>query len=278
LISVVITTFGNQKNLQQALTTVFSQEYKDFEVIVVDGKNDKTLFDTINKFDSSKVTYLGLENDKGIASARNIGCRKANGKYIAMLDDDDEWTPDKLQKQIEAFDNNIGVVTCYTSIICDDNSKLNTIQKPLLNPSYVDLLKGFQVSPTSSFLVDKEAMKSVGYFSEMLIYPEYDLALKMRKKGYQIKCVPEILMIYHKISKQKKLYSKKQINVIRFIELINFLKFYQKDFFIFLKTRELIYNFMRCFGLFFVLGFGGVFNQNTELILEKLKSFMDGAM
>jgi glycosyltransferase involved in cell wall biosynthesis len=275
LISVVITTFGNQKNLQQALTTVFNQEYKDFEVIVVDGKNDKKLIDTINKFDSSKVTYLGLENDKGVVFARNIGCQKADGKYIAMLDDDDEWTSDKLQKQVNSFDNNIGIVTCYTSIVCDDNSKFNAIQKPLLNPSYADLLKGFQVSPTSSFLVDREAMKSVGYFSEMLIYPEYDLALKMRKKGYQIKCVPEILMIYHKISKQKKMYSKKQINVIRVIELINFLKIYQKDFFVFLKGKDLIYNFIRCFGLFFVLGFGGIFNQNTELILEKIKYFIE---
>ena len=278
MISVIITTFGNQKNLQQALTTVFNQEYKDFEVIVVDGKNDIQLLETINEFDSSKITYLGLENDKGVVYARNIGCKRAKGKYIALLDDDDEWTTDKLQKQIEVVDGNTGIITCYTSIICDDNSNFNTVQKPLLNPSYTDLLKGFQVSPTSSFLVDKSIMESVGYFSEMLIYPEYDLALKISKKGYQIKCVPEVLMIYHKVSKQKKMYSKKQINVIRVIELINFLKIYQKDFFVFLKGRDFIYNFMRCFGLFVVLGFGGIFNQNTELILEKLKSFMDGAM
>lgn len=275
MISVVIATMGNMNYLNRSLTSVKNQTYKDIEVVIVDGKDDKKVNDLLVSFNFPKHIYVGLKEDHGVMFSRNVGCEKSNGEYIAMLDDDDEWLPQKLEKQIQYFDNRTGIVTSYTKVICDDDVRLNTDITPKDRPSYAYLLSGFHVSPTSSFLVKKDIFKSVDYFSKILIYPEYDLALRILKKGYDIRCVPEFLLIYHKIAKQKRQYSKKTINSIRVIELINFIRRYDKDFSKYLKGRAFIYNILRIFVLFVVLGFGGIFNQNSELFLEKLKYFME---
>lgn len=275
MISVVITTFGNLQYLNRSLTSIKNQTYNDIEVVIVDGKNDEKVYDLLKSFDFPKHVYIGLEEDHGVMFARNVGCDKSNGEYIAMLDDDDEWLPQKLEKQIQYFDGKTGIVISYTKIVCDDDERFNTNIMPRDRPSYSYLLSGFHLSPTSSFLVRKDIFESVGYFSQILIYPEYDLALKIAKKGYEIRCVPEFLLLYHKILKQKRQYSKRTINSVRVFELINFIRKYHSDFFVYLKGRAFIYNMVRIFVLIIVFGFGGALNQNTELFLEKIKYFME---
>lgn len=275
MISVVIATMGNMKYLNRSLTSVKNQTYKDIEVIIVDGKNDNKVYDLLKSFNFPRIIYIGLNEDHGVMFARNVGCEKSNGKYIAMLDDDDEWLPQKLEKQIQYFDDKTGIVISYTKVICDDDERFNIDIMPKDRPTYSYLLSGFHLSPTSSFLVRKDVFESVGYFSQILIYPEYDLALKIAKKGYEIRCVPDFLLLYHKILKQKRQYSKRTINSVRVIELINFLRMYHKDFFMCLEGRAFVYNMVRIFVLIVVFGFGGALNQNTELFLEKIKYFME---
>jgi glycosyltransferase involved in cell wall biosynthesis len=273
VISVVITTFGNKKYLERSLRSVKNQTYKDIEVIVVDGKDDEKNLIILNSFRFLRPKYIGLQKDFGTIYARNTGCSFANGEYIALLDDDDEWEPTKLEKQLLYMNtpSNIGIVSCWSKLVYDDKPELNFTLKPKVKTEFKDLLTGFEMSPTSSLLVQTKAMKEVGYFSESLVFPEYDLALKILKKGYHMMSVPFPLLVYHQQAKQKKMYSKKPINLIRIIELINFLKLYHKDFWI-LSFKEKIYNYVRLSVLFFFLGIGGILNQNTVVILERISN------
>jgi FkbM family methyltransferase len=111
-VSVVIPTYQHADTIGQTLQSVFSQTFKDFEVIVVnDGSLDGTV-DIVAPFVASgKIRYFTQQN-AGQAAARNRGAAEARGKFFAFLDDDDLWPPDKLEWQVKYLEANpdVGVV------------------------------------------------------------------------------------------------------------------------------------------------------------------------
>ncbi|GAH48451.1 unnamed protein product, partial [marine sediment metagenome] len=221
LVSVVITTFNRPERIPKAIMTAVKQTFKDMEIIVVDGANSVENQSIVNSFINNKkikntkkkIRYVPVEPEavnyisfKGIQHSRNVGCKAAKGKYIAMLDDDDWWEPTKLEEQMEIFKyglcgvsrDKIGLVLCYTKIETDDG---DIIDKSKLNPNYKDLLQAYNLSSTSSYLIRADILKEVGYWNEELRgMHEYDVALKLSKLGYHINVVPHILMIRNRIS------------------------------------------------------------------------------
>jgi len=262
LVSAIITTYKNPK-FTRALHSALKQSYRDLEIILVDGANDSNVHAKANLYDS--VKYIGIENDKGAQNARNIGCQIAKGKYIAMLDDDDEWYINKIQKQIKAAKNqNADMIGCYASV-CGYGT-----QKAMLNPSYEDLLKGFGTGLTSTILIKKSVLEDVGYWRDVMIGPEYDLALRVAKKGYKIITVPEYLIVYNKEMKSKS-YSGKSQTYARIAEVFAFWKYYGKDFIPYIGIRGFIYNGARTIGLFLILFYGFIMKKNMTNILDRLK-------
>ena len=111
LISVVITTHNRAGLLKRAIESVQAQTYGNVEIIVVsDGSTDNTdaVAAEYTKADK-RVSYYNYTPARGANYARNLGASKSNGKYIAFLDDDDAWHPDKAEKQYAAFKENIKV-------------------------------------------------------------------------------------------------------------------------------------------------------------------------
>ncbi len=139
LVSAIIPTHNRSKLLQRAINSVLSQTYKNFEIIIIDdGSNDNTQ-NICQKFidENENIRYIRNENSAGGAEARNIGMRQAKGEIITFLDDDDEWLPQKLEKQIEIFKQNpeVGIVgTNYFWIDVEKNhiKKIKLPQKQSL--------------------------------------------------------------------------------------------------------------------------------------------------
>ncbi len=128
LVSVVITTFNREQTLTRSINSVLSQTFKNFEIIVVDdGSADGTrnlLSDYIGK---EQIRYF-YQNNKGAGAARNLGIKKAKGKYIAFQDSDDEWLPEKLVRQVEKIEqagSSVGVVYCDMWKADKDHNLLN---------------------------------------------------------------------------------------------------------------------------------------------------------
>lgn len=117
LVSVIIPTRNRHLFLQRALNSVLAQCYNNLEVIIIDDASEDSTCKVINnyklKFD--KIKAICNDNRCGGAEARNIGIRAASGKYIAFLDDDDEWLPEKTLRQVEVLEDNpdIGAVSCW---------------------------------------------------------------------------------------------------------------------------------------------------------------------
>ncbi|MDG5814245.1 glycosyltransferase family A protein [Chitinispirillales bacterium ANBcel5] len=101
-ISVIIPVYNRAKLISRAVDSVLKQSYKDFELIVVDdGSSDDTLKQLR---DYKSVTVLSLDTNSGVSAARNFGVAHSCGEWIAFLDSDDEWKPEKLKEQLEWSD------------------------------------------------------------------------------------------------------------------------------------------------------------------------------
>ena len=115
LVSTIIPTHNRSKMLNRSINSVLNQTYSAIECIVIDdGSTDNTV-DVIETQKDDRLIYVSHKSNRGASAARNTGIRHSNGEYISFLDDDDEWLPTKLEKQVELLTNlpnKIGMVYC----------------------------------------------------------------------------------------------------------------------------------------------------------------------
>lgn len=203
LVSVVIPTYKRTDYLKLTLESILNQSFQDFEIIVIDDgtPNDDNLLlcNSLNK-----VHYVKIENSGGPAKPRNIGIKKAKGKYIAFVDDDDLWCPDKLKKQVVILEDNpdFGLVHgCCNTI--DENGILQNevIGRPgSPDVKYGDvsmkMMGNWTVMMPTSF-IRKVVVDKVGFFNESMPTAGEDMEFWVRCSFYtQFYYIDEPLVLY----------------------------------------------------------------------------------
>ncbi|NES72852.1 MAG: glycosyltransferase family 2 protein, partial [Okeania sp. SIO2D1] len=105
LISVIIPVYNGEKTIRDTINSVLKQSFADFELIIInDGSTDSTL-EVINSFQDHRLKVFSYPN-AGQGASRNRGIELAKGEYISFIDADDMWTSDKLEKQLQALQDN----------------------------------------------------------------------------------------------------------------------------------------------------------------------------
>lgn len=124
LISIITPIFNGEKYILETIQSVLSQTYQNWEMIIVDNKSTDSSMEIIKTICDNRIRIISLEyNSGGPARPRNIGLDNAKGEYIAFLDADDVWLPEKLEKQMEYLEQNQDVDVCHTlANIIDENS------------------------------------------------------------------------------------------------------------------------------------------------------------
>jgi glycosyltransferase involved in cell wall biosynthesis len=171
LVSALIPTFNSERTLAEAILSVLRQTIGDVEVIVVDdGSADRTV-DIARQFETrhpGRVSCL-QQNHAGPYLARNLAAQRARGKYLAFLDSDDAWLPDKLARQIAVMEANPDVVLCHTAMIVVDSAGELVDTFPLdrryQGQCFLRLLVANRLS-TSSVLMRREFFHQLGGFDE----------------------------------------------------------------------------------------------------------------
>lgn len=166
LVSVVMPVFNGERYLEATLASVFAQTYPDIELIVVDdGSTDRSL-EILEAFGNRVV--LVRQQNRGSAAARNLGIQKAKGKWIAFLDADDIWEPEKIQRQLAQCG---GFIWSYTDTVFMggvNNGRRDSEFTPKLHGAVVDKLICGNFISTSAVLVSRQALLEVGGFDESL--------------------------------------------------------------------------------------------------------------
>jgi glycosyltransferase involved in cell wall biosynthesis len=180
-VSIVIPTFNRPERLRQALLSVVRQTVGDFEVFVVDdGSRDGTALNVVEAFEDTRLHCIRLPISRGPGAARNAGLARASAPYIAFLDDDDEWLPEKLEVQLgilETCAETVGGV--YSARITVDEVAATTAVTRFAQKKF-DIDKGNIAITTSSILLRRESLDAVGLFDETLFSgQDFDMWIRL---------------------------------------------------------------------------------------------------
>lgn len=202
LVSVVLTTYKRPSYLKRAIDTVLGQTYTNYELIIVDDNNEDDEFrkQTANVIKecapNDKIIYVKHEKNRGGSAARNSGARIAKGKYVAFYDDDDEWYPKKLEKQINYFeflDNSVGAIYC-SYVLVRDNKELTFYRTEKGNLTHEILTQSFVPGASSALVFRRNVLSEIGYFDESFIrHQDLEILLRMFKRC-TIDVCPEVLL------------------------------------------------------------------------------------
>lgn len=204
MISVVIPTYKRPDLLSRLLESICRQTLQPLEIIVVDdasGMNDNYSI-CIERFKARlpNLRLSRLNKNAGAPHARNIGIEQATQEWIALVDDDDEWLPEKLEKQwalASIADEKTGLIYTWThaqntngqiAYTSDHNIK-GDARRAILTTNFI---------MSASVMVRKQAIIGAGLFDETLpSCQDWDMWTRIFLKGYICDVVPEILTIYH---------------------------------------------------------------------------------
>lgn len=210
-VSVVMPAYNAEKTIAESIESVLNQTYVNYELIIVDdASTDSTLHIAVDYGKiNSKIRVLRNIKNFGVAVTRNHGIEEARGKYIALLDSDDVWEADKLERQINlAIKERADIVYCSYDFI---NERGNPIKRPFIVPICTDFeaMLTKSVISCSTVLIDAQLLKRNPF--ESSIYHE-DYTLWMRLFSMPIKAVGDrkVLMHYRQISgsrNEKKLHA-----------------------------------------------------------------------
>ena len=204
MISIIIPTYNRAKFIKRAIDSALDQTYQNFEIIIVDdGSTDNTkevLTDYINQ---GKMKYI-YEKNSGPGIARNAGVEHAKGELVAFLDSDDEWMPDKLEKQIKILESRGKDAAVFSNIeYIDENG--NKIGELFLKarPYEGKILKQLLIEnfiATSSVIAPKHMIKEADGFARnrrlFAIGEDHLLWLKIADKA-EFYFISEPLVKYH---------------------------------------------------------------------------------
>jgi glycosyltransferase involved in cell wall biosynthesis len=201
-VSVIIPTYNRQQKIGLAIQSVLQQTFTDFELIVVDDASTDGTLDVLDGFKDKRIRVIRHEKNFGEATARNTGVKDARGKYIAFLDSDDEWQPEKLCKQLDAVEG-FGdcIVANFSGFQLEDEFNIHRVEIPPVPRSWhKQLLLGCGLGPGTTMLISREAFDKVGIFDASLPrYTDWDWLLRYTKQ-YPITVVKEPLAVIHRIS------------------------------------------------------------------------------
>jgi len=224
-VSVIIPTYKRPKKLVRAIESVLHQTYNNIEVIVVDDNDEgsqyrKTTESLMNKYkDHKNVIYVKHKKNLNGAAARNTGINKSCAKYIAFLDDDDEFLPKKIEEQIKCLKlKDESYKACYCNYYQYINGDLiQKISKKDEGNLIEDLLLGKNtIAAGSSLLIEKQVLRKLGGFDERFDRHQDWEFLVRYFRDYKLALAPKFLLKLHRGSILNKPNSKKYYDIKNF--------------------------------------------------------------
>ena len=188
MVSAIITTYNRDTfYIERSLNSIINQTYQDIEIIVVDDNSSDfekqeeiiKLIERYKKNENKIIKYIKHNENRGACAARNTGIKYSEGEYIAFLDDDDEWLPNKIEEQISCLTDKINLVYCDWYIV-KKQKKIKKKTKSLTGKAFDELLCENFIGSTSFPLIKKDILIRLEGFDETLeSSQDYDMWLRI---------------------------------------------------------------------------------------------------
>lgn len=197
-VSVIISTYKRSDTIERAIKSVLNQTYHNIELIVVDDNiiNSREHLKTeeiVKKY--KEVKYIKNRTNLGGGGTRNVGIKESQGEYIAFLDDDDEFLPTKIEKQLNLYlsDPSLGLIYCYMDNVDGKGNHLSFYKRDYEGFAIYGHMLDF-IATTSTYLIRKDVLIDVNMFDNVSSQQDARLVLKILGKGYAIKRINEPLI------------------------------------------------------------------------------------
>ena len=184
--SIILPTYNRASTfLKQAIDSVVSQSYENWELIIIDNNSTDNTDELIKSFHNEKIKTYKIDNHGNIARSRNLGIKKSNGDYIALIDSDDFWEKDKLLHSYKHFKNSKSDGFCHSEYwLYPSGCQEIRHYGPNQNFLYSNLLERGNCLSLSAIVLSKNILIKVGGFSEndsFITAEDYDLWLRLAK-------------------------------------------------------------------------------------------------
>ncbi len=184
LISVIIPTYNRERTIERSMRSVLNQTYRDIELIIVDDGSTDNTASVVRSIEDPRIRYISLDKNSGANTARNTGIDQAKGDYIAFQDSDDEWVPDKLERQLAAIkDNNADVCFCNKKRITVNENSHDVLKRDLSDGiiPYQQLHRKARVS-TQTILAKRKVFDDIRFDPSVTKAMDYEWSLRAGQK------------------------------------------------------------------------------------------------
>lgn len=200
-VSIIIPTYRRPDLLPRAIASALCQTFEDFELCIVDDASQDSTEEVVRKFSDKRIRYCRNAINQGGAASRNRGIREARSSYIAFLDDDDVWMPEKLELQVALLHQSPqkvgGIYSGHERIMSATGESLRSILPTKRGDLSYELLIWNPLGGTTGLLLKKECFEKCGFFDEGLpSYQDYDLWIRI-SKAFEFDYINQILFHYH---------------------------------------------------------------------------------
>lgn len=234
LVSIITANYNGENYISETINSILAQTYTNWELFIIDDSSDDNSLKIIKDFiqGSEKVHLIANDLNLGAAKTRNKGIEKAKGKYIAFLDGDDLWKPDKLKKQVRFMENeNISFSFTDYDRIDDLGNFIEVVRLSQSVLSYEDLLEENKIGCLTA-VYNQSSLGKV-YMPNLRKRQDYAMWLKILKytKAYKLdESLAEYRIRENSISKNK-------VEMLKW----NFLMFYRIEQFSLLKSFYFVF-------------------------------------
>ena len=233
--SVIIPTYNRPHLIGRAIKSVLNQTYQNFEIVVIDSSPDDKTEKVVKSFNEKKIKYIHNKEKTITSAARNQGIRESNqnSKYIAFLDDDDEWLPRFLEKTSKVLEEKEDIV------MATSNLELRTRDGKRIRESHGSPYL-WEQGISCGCVIRKEIFteKNLWYDERLEIMEDPDLGIRVLK-NHKWECLPEVLWVYYVYPSSGNEITLCSAPEIRSVEL-----FYKKNYLIFQQLGKKALSFL----------------------------------
>ncbi|MDQ3190811.1 MAG: glycosyltransferase [Bacteroidota bacterium] len=220
-VSVIIPSYNRTTELCRAIKSVLSQTVQEFEIYVIDDCSDVNTEEVIHGINDHRIKYIRLDEKGNANVCRNLGIKMATGEYIAMLDSDDEWLPEHLERKLYFLEKNKADGVFGSCAIDNGFDKTTVISRPFYeNELMINYLLTDGIAYTPSHLYKAACVKEILWDESLLRHQDFDFSVRFARK-YKFLPSQDITSIVH--------WKKGETRVEDFLSQIKFIKMFSKD-------------------------------------------------